>query len=47
MEREKKEVEAHYTGELAKQEEVFMEERTKIKEQLHEVTSNEVNLLNR
>ncbi len=47
FESEKAELVEHYTGELHKQEEIFLEERTKIKEQLHEVTSNEVNLLNR
>jgi hypothetical protein len=33
--------------ELRNQEELFMEERIKIRAELHEVTSNEVNLLNR
>ena len=44
---EKKAMIDHYEEEIRKQEEVFMEERTKIKEQLHDVTSNEVNLFNR
>lgn len=47
FDKEKKEMKEEFEGELRKQEEVFMEERTKIKEQLHEVTSNEINLLNR
>ncbi len=32
---------------MQEQEDLFLEERTKIREQLHEVTANEVNLLNR
>ena len=47
FESEKKEMIEHYEGEIRKQEELFLEERTKIKEQLHNVTSNEVNLFNR
>jgi chromosome segregation ATPase len=38
---------SHYEGEIGKQEEAFLEERNRLKEQLHNVVSNEVNLINR
>ena len=44
---EKQELIDHYQEELRKQEDLFLEERTNMRERLHEVTSNEVNLLNR
>lgn len=47
FDKDKAEQAAYYTGELQKQEEMFLEERTRLKEQLHNVTSNEINLLNR
>ncbi len=47
LEETRKDTVQHFEAELRKQEEIFLEERSKIKEQLHEVTSNEVNLLNR
>lgn len=42
-----KSMEEDYEGKFTNMEEIFMDERTKIKAELHEVTSNEVNLLNR
>eukprot|EP00094_Tigriopus_californicus_P001080 TCALIF_01045-PA protein Name:"Similar to Adpgk ADP-dependent glucokinase (Mus musculus)" AED:0.27 eAED:0.27 QI:205/0.53/0.35/0.64/0.92/0.85/14/0/1299 len=47
MEQSKKELMEHYEQEITKNEDAFMEERTKIREQLLEVTRNEANLLNR
>ena len=46
-ETEMSEVETGYARQLKEMEENFTEERTKIRQQLHEVTSNEINLLNR
>ncbi len=47
LEGKNSELESKYTTQLQEQEEVFNEERTKIREQLHEVTANEASLLNR
>lgn len=47
MEQAKKELMENYEQEMAKNEDIFTEERNKIREQLLEVTRNEANLLNR
>ncbi len=43
----RKTLEEECAAELRKQEDAFMDERAKIRAELHEVTANEVNLLNR
>ena len=46
-EQERRQVRAELELEMKRQEDAFTEEKTRMKEQLHEVVTNEVNLLNR
>ena len=46
-EQERRQVRAELELEMKRQEDTFTEEKTRMKEQLHEVVTNEVNLLNR
>ena len=46
-EHERGQILSEHEAEMKKQEEVFSEEKSRMKEQLHEIVTNEVNLLNR